>query len=282
MRSKLFVPGSRPELFAKALITEADAVSFDLEDAVPEQNKSDARTALLAFLRSEAAQQSTKVLIVRVNGIRSPHFHADLAAFAGLPIGLLNLPKVSSPQELRDAIGALERIEQRDAFVRPIPLLVNIESAGALRQAADIARVNDRVLGLQLGLADLYETAGIDRNDPSNVHAALFALRMAAAESGRFAYDSAYPNVADPDGFRREAQQARRLGFIGKSCIHPSQIAIANQVFEHADMAAAEARRIVAAADVAAAKGLGAFMLDGRMIDLPLIARARTVHADSA
>ncbi len=282
MRSKLFVPGSRAELFDKALASAADAISFDLEDAVPEHAKAAARAALAQFLYSDPARQSVKTLIVRVNDVRSPQFAADIDAFAGSAVALINLPKATCAEDVRDAARMLDAAERRHGRARPLPLLVNIESAAALRQAAAIADAHERVVGLQLGLVDLFEPLGIDRTDAANVHAAMFALRLAAGESGRFACDSAFPDVRDEAGFLREAQQAQRLGFIGKSCIHPSQIGIANRVFDRAGLDPAAARRIVTAADEAARDGRGAFLLDGRMVDLPLIARARAVLAEAA
>lgn len=281
MRSKLFVPGSRPELFAKALASAADAISFDLEDAVPERSKAPARTALAAFLRSEPARASSKTLIVRVNGIRSPHFAADVEAVAGSIVALINLPKVGGAQDVRDAARSLDDVERRHGRALPLPLLINIETPAALRQAAAIADAHERVVGLQLGLVDLFEPLGIDRTDPANTHAARFALRMAAGETGRFALDSAFPDVHDQAGLEREAHQAQRLGYLGKSCIHPAQIAIANRVFDRAGVDIAAARRIVAAADDAARAGRGAFLLDGRMVDLPLISRARMMLAQA-
>ena len=118
-----------------------------------------------------------------------------------------------------------------------------------------------------------------DRRSPANVHAAMFQMSMACAESGKFAYDSAYPDVADAEGFRREAEQARQLGYVGKSCVHPKQVALANEVFGAATLDVDTARRIVAAAHDAAQTGRGAFLLDGRMIDLPFVKRAQAVLA---
>ncbi len=165
--------------------------------------------------------------------------------------------------------------------MRPIGLLLNIETPRGLRQAAELAAAHPRVAGLQLGLGDLFAPNGIART-AANVHATLFALRMAAAEAGVFACDGAFPDVGDDEGFRTEASMARGLGFIGKSCIHPRQVGLANDVFGVSDAAVAEARRIVAAATVAAAQGRGAFLFEGRMIDLPFLRRAEALLAAAA
>jgi citrate lyase subunit beta/citryl-CoA lyase len=279
MRSKLFVPGARPELFAKALAGEADALSLDLEDAVAEDRKAEARTAVADFIAGDAVMQAAKLIIVRTNAADSPHFAPDLAAVVRPGVTLLNLPKVESPQALLAAVAAIEAAERANGVTHPIGLLVNIETPRALAHAAQIATAHPRVAGLQLGLGDLFEPHGIDRADPHNVHAAMFALRMAAAQAGVFAMDGAFAALDDDAGYREEAHMARRLGFIGKSCIHPRQVALANAAFAASEAELAQARRIVEAAQTAQAQSRGAFVVDGRMIDLPFLKRAQALLA---
>lgn len=274
MRSKLFVPAIRPELFAKAMASQADAVSFDLEDAVPLARKAEARARLAEFLREPPVVH--KLCIVRINALGSLEFEADLAALAGLPIDLINLPKVESADDVRTAA---EVVARGWASTRVPGLLLNIETPRGLRLAADIAAAHPSVVGLQLGLGDLFEAQGIDRRSHANVHAAMYALRMAAAEAGVFAYDSAWGDVEDEAGFRAEAALARGLGYLGKSCIHPRQVALANQAFQPSADELDAARRIVAAAAEASAQGLGAFLVDGRMIDAPYLRRAQAIVA---
>jgi citrate lyase subunit beta / citryl-CoA lyase len=277
MRSKLFVPASRPELFAKALAGDADAISFDLEDAVQESRKSEARGTLQAFLRQSSPRPGGKIVIVRVNGLTTPHFEADLAAVAGAVVDMINLPKPESADDVRAAAAALAACERVNHVERPIGILANIESPRGLRLAAEIAAAHPRVVGLQLGLGDLFEPSGIDRADAQAVHAMQLAVRLAAAEAGLWACDTVYGTVSDPEGYTREATAARRLGYLGKSCIHPSQVPLANAVFRPTDGEIAAARRVVAAARGAEVSGVGAFLVDGRMIDIPFIKRAEAI-----
>jgi citrate lyase subunit beta/citryl-CoA lyase len=277
MRSKLFVPGGRPELFAKALAGEADALSFDLEDAVAEERKAAARDAVAQFIAGDAVARAAKLIIVRTNAPDSPHFAADLAAVARPGVTLLNLPKIESPQAVLAAVAAIEQAEHANGVTQPIGLLLNIETPRALAAAARIAAAHPRVAGLQLGLGDLFEPHGIDRADPRNVHAAMFALRVAAAQAGVFAMDGAYALLDDDAGYREEAHMARRLGFVGKTCIHPRQVALANAAFAASEAELALARRIVETA--ARAPSRGAFVVDGRMIDLPFLKRAQALLA---
>ena len=279
MRSKLFVPGSRPELFEKALAGEADGLSFDLEDAVAESRKAEARQALRDFLLrvADPTVKRGKVLIVRVNPLDTPHFQADVAAVVRPGLDLLNLPKPESPAEVLAAVAALEQAERDNGVTRPVRLLLNIETPRGLRNAAALAGSHPRVAGLQMGLGDLFEPLGIARRDPDTVRQVMFAIRMAAGEAGVFAYDGAFADVRDSDGYSAEAGMARRLGFLGKSCIHPSQVALANAAFRPTDDEIAHALKVVEAAKSAESSGIGAWMVDGRMVDAPFLSRARAV-----
>ncbi len=279
MRSKLFVPGSRPELFAKALAGDADALSFDLEDAVATAGKARARAAVAEFVGSDAVRSAAKAVIVRVNAPGTLEFEDDLAAVAREGVALLNLPKIESADALQAAAVLIEHAESKNGVDRPIRLLVNIETPKALAKAASIAAAHPRVAGLQLGLGDLFGPYGIDRRDAANVHAAMFAVKMAAAQAGVFALDGAYPDLEDAPGFSAEAGMARRLGFAGKSCIHPRQVALANAAFAPSEQELASARRIVAAAEQSAAQGIGVCVVDGRMIDLPYLKQAQALLA---
>jgi len=276
MRSKLFVPGSRPELFPKALASQADSLSFDLEDAVPETGKAEARRLVGQALQSPEFAASKKILIVRVNSLGSPHFTADLAAVVGPRLDLLNLPKVESAAEVRTAAQALAALESARGLTRPIGILANIESPRGLRLAAEIAGADPRVAGLQIGYADLMEPLGIDRGNTSAVQQIQFVVRLAAGEAGLWACDAAYGAIKDLEGYRAEALAAKRMGYIGKSCIHPAQIAVANEIFRPTDEEISFARRVV---ETAEKTGAGAFTVDDRMIDAPFIRRARAVLA---
>ena len=277
MRSKLFVPASRPELFAKALSSAADAISFDLEDAVEEGQKGFARQALFDFFEINQTQ-NTKAIVVRINAIDTTHYAADLEVVVSSAVQIINLPMVESATAVRDLSARIGKLETDRRLTRPIGILVNIESPKGLRQAAELALADPRVVGLQIGFGDLFGPYGIVSGEPSATQVVRVLVKMAAAEAGIEAYDGAYVDIANPDGFTLDAQAAYRLGFTGKSCIHPSQVGLANAVFRPSEQQIQQALRVAQAAKENLARGVGAFVVDGQLVDGPLITRAeRTV-----
>jgi len=205
----------------------------------------------------------------------TPHFAADLQACCHGAVQVINVPKIESPQHVLDFVGQLQQLEHARSLPGAISLLANIETPRSLHDAAAIAASHERVCGLQLGLGDLFEPLGIRRYDAANVHAVMYELRMAAAAGGVYAYDSAYADAANVDGYRAEAQMARGLGFLGKTCIHPRQVAIANEVFCPTPQEVEWARKVADAAE--ANEQNGAFLLEGKMIDVPFVLRAQEV-----
>lgn len=281
MRSKLFVPATSANLFPKALASQADAISFDLEDSVAEDSKEAARATMREFLQSEEARSSAKTLIVRVNPMGTPNFEADVSAVIQTGLAILNIPKCESRQQVQDSMNWISKAEAANRSGKPVSVLANIETPKALRCAAEIGIADSRIVGLQMGYADLFEPHGIKRYDYLNVHAALFAMRMAAAEAGVFAYDGAFPDAQDEVGLQEECEMAKRLGYKGKTCIYPSQIKTVNQVFLPTPQELAFAMRVLAAARDPKNRNIGVFQMEGRMIDKPFIQSAQNM-ADTA
>ena len=279
MRSKLFVPGSRPELFAKAFAGAADAISIDLEDAVLESRKAEARDAVSKWLGESASTATNKIVIVRVNAMDTAHFEADIASVVRPGVHIINLPKPENADAVRAAASAVARAERDHGITTPVRLILNIETPRALREAFTLASADPRVMGLQVGLGDLFEPLGIARRDIAAVQQVLFAVRMAAGEAGIDAFDGAFADVKDTDGYLAEARMAHSLGFAGKSCIHPSQIELAHQVFRPTDAQIEHAMKVIAATKEATATGTGAFVVDGKMIDGPFVRRAESILA---
>ena len=212
-------------------------------------------------------------MVVRVNGMDTPHFEADVAAIAAAGVDMINLPKAEDPAQIVQLAGLIARAAPRQGT----RILVNIESPRGLRRAAELASAHESVAGLQIGFADLLDAHGIDRRDERALSFVRMSVVFAAAEANVPAYDSAFGAVKDVEGFRNECLSARALSFAGKSCIHPSQIAIANEAFMPTAEEIARARKLVDAAE--RHQGVGAFLVDGQMIDKPFLLRARDVLA---
>ncbi|WP_353246990.1 CoA ester lyase [Limnohabitans sp.] len=263
-RSFLFVPGHRPERFAKALASGADAVIIDLEDAVPLDAKDTARSALLSAWADFDADQRAR-LLVRVNPAGTPWHEADLAAVASLSgLGALMLPKAENPQQLEHAFTACG-----------VPVLPLIESAEGVGQMDAIARASG-VLRLGLGHIDLQADLRIICGPDE---AEIAPIRLAMVVASRRAHlpapvDGVTTATTDADVLARDAQRSRRFGFGAKLCIHPAQVAGVHQALAPTEAECDWARRVLAA-EVAA--GGGAFSVDGKMVDPPVLLLARQI-----
>ena len=281
IRSKLFVPGSRPDLFPKASSSAADALSFDLEDAVLPAYKASARAQIGDYL-SAAAVTKRKLIIVRVNSLTSKYFLDDVAMLAGTSVDVINLPKVESADDIHRAVEAIDRADADAGCTAVKGILANIETPKGLRLAYEIAAASPRIMGLQLGFTDFSVECGISNQNKAALNAVRLGIRFAAAEAGIPSYDGAFVDVNNLDVFRTDAQDARDLGFAGKSCIHPSQIAIANEVFGPTAEEIQGASAIITASETANQSGKGAFLFEGKMVDLPILRRAEAIVALAA
>jgi citrate lyase subunit beta/citryl-CoA lyase len=276
MRSKLFVPAIRPELFPKALCSAADAICFDLEDAVPAERKSEARENLNAFFNSLAGTHK-KRLLVRVNAVDSAEFDDELRMAVRTGIDAIALPKVETVGEIRQAELSMAAMEGTRGMQSQVGLLVTIESPRGLRRAAELATCSSRICGLQLGFADLLEPLGIASDNFAAQQQIRLMLRLAAGEAGVSCYEGAYPFVNDDAGFLLRLKDARALGFAGASCIHPGQIEAANREFSPTADEIRQAEVVVAAAEQASRDGKAVVVVGGKMIDRPFILRARAI-----
>ena len=263
-RSFLFVPGNRPERFAKALASGADAVTIDLEDAVPLDAKDTARTALRnAWKDFDAAERAR--LLVRVNPAGTPWHAADLAAVASLTgLGALMLPKAENAQQVEQAF--------RTSSMLVVPL---IESAEGVGQMDAIARAAG-TLRLGLGHIDLQADLGM-RCGPDE--AELAPIRLAMVVASRRAglpapVDGVTTATQDAEVLAADAQRSRRFGFGAKLCIHPAQVSGVHQALAPTEAECDWARRVLAA-EVAA--GGGAFSVDGKMVDPPVLLLAHQI-----
>jgi (3S)-malyl-CoA thioesterase len=271
-RSVLYIPGSKERALEKAQSLPADAIIFDLEDAVAIDEKPAAR-ALLAQVLTQA-DFGARARIVRVNGLDSAWGHDDLAAFAkaiaaGAKVDAILIPKVSSPADL-DAVAAL---------IPDVPLWAMMETALGMLNAAAIA-AHPRLQGMVMGTNDLAKELGSRfRPDRLPMQAGLGLCLLAARAHGLIIVDGVYNAFKDDAGLLVECEQGRDMGFDGKTLIHPAQLEIANAAFAPSEAEIDLARRQIAAFDAAMAAGQGVAVVDGKIVENLHIVTARQTLA---
>ena len=269
LRSLLFVPGARPDRFAGALSSGADGVIFDLEDSVDRSRKAEARAAVTAFLSQPPP--TSAALFVRVNSVDSPWHGDDLDSFGRLQsIQGIVLPKAEMPAQVAAVAQGL-------AAGRVIPL---IETARGVLNAPAIAAAEGSIPAVLFGAEDLTAQIGIPRTiDGDELVFARSQVVLAATSVGADAIDAVFIDITALDDLRRDALRARALGFRGKMAIHPGQIPVIHEVFSPSPSERAHAQRIVDAFDRAQAQGEAVIRLDDRMVDMPVVVRAKRLLA---
>lgn len=275
VRSLLFVPGNRPDRIEKAWDSGADAVILDLEDSVPEPEKPGSRAKVQAALAKAPA--NGPMVLLRINPLATLHWRMDLDELLGQSIRGIVVPKCHSSDEIRELEWVLQTQEsEHGTAVGSIALFLLIETARGLIEASKLAQVSERVAALVLGAEDFCLDMGIPRTDEGTELAyARSHVALCARAYQCLAIDTIYANLSDSEGLIRDSEVAKRAGFSGKLAIHPRQLQIINSVFAATDQELSEARRIVEAFHDAEARGQGAIQLDGRMIDRPIVERAR-------
>jgi citrate lyase beta subunit len=265
-RSVLFAPGNNRRKLEKALECGADAVVADLEDAVPPDEKAAARRLTADVL---AGARTPSIVAVRVNGTDTAFWEDDLRALADVELGALVLPKATP-----EAVARLGRPGPR--------VLAIIETAHGLRHAYEVASA-PRVVALALGAVDLGVELRLEpRADGQEVLLARSLLVLDSAAAGvRAPFDLVHLAFQDIESLEAECHLARSLGFRGKLCIHPAQVEVVNRVFAPTEAELERARRVVQAYDRGVAGGAGVVRLDGEMVDLPVVERARQVLAEA-
>ena len=265
----MFVPAVRPDRFAKAVATGADAVCIDLEDGVSVEQKDQARDNALALLAERPACRAEVML--RINEPGSDLGERDLAALvgAGLSPDSLMVPKVSGPETLT----SLER--RLGPALAGLPLIVQIETARGLAAAETIATASPNVAVLFFGAVDLSAELGCAIEWDALLYARSRVV-AAAALVGVDAMDTPFMDVSDPDQLDEEAAAVRRLGFTGKAAIHPTQVPVIQGAFSPDAAAVAWARRMVEAYE---ANLGGVLLVDGKLIERPVIASAQRILA---
>ncbi len=269
LRSLLYVPAHAERFVARAHERGADAIILDLEDSVPQDAKISARDNLAASVRQVG--QAGAAVFVRINAPAELRFDDAAAACRAGVTGLM-IPKLSAPEELDQLATLLTSIERE-----PTPFIGLVEDPGAVLDARSLG-AHPRVMGLALGGED-YATAMGAEPTPEVLRLPKQLLHMAAKACGKqsFGLLRSVADYTDLDGIRSAAAEAKAFGFDGATCVHPSAVPLLNAGFSPTETELDWAQRLATAAKAAKSEGRGAFALDGKMVDAPVIARARTI-----
>ena len=269
LRSVLFVPGTRPDRFAKAFSSGADAVVLDLEDAVEPRRKAEAREMVGKFVASLGPETKSSVFI-RINAPVSPWIDDDVDWLRGLHgfVDAVVLPKV-------EIAAVIEGVADATPDRRVIPL---IETARGVLNVSEIISAEAEIPAVLFGAEDLTAELGIPRTlQGDELIYARSALVLAAATIDAEPIDAVWVDFANPDALRQDATRAKALGFRGKMAIHPDQVSVINEVFSPTAGEIATARQLVEADDHAREAGEGVFRFGDTMVDAPVIKRAKRV-----
>lgn len=274
MKSLLFIPANTPSMLQNADIFEADAVIFDLEDAIHPFEKDAARDLLHHFFNR--FKTHTMTVIIRINDGDTPFYAEDLKALMTWPIAMIMLPKASYESILK-IDDELSKLEKKHKKLQQILLISIIEKAKSIFEIDKIAS-HPRVHGLLLGGEDLATDLDVERTKEGiEILMARQHVIYAAKAFGKEAIDTPWTHINDRDGLLNDIAYAKMLGMTGKACIHPIQIDDVNQMFCPTEKQIAYAKRVIEAEEFALREGRGVFSVDGKMVDKPIIDRAKNL-----
>lgn len=272
-RSVLYMPAANERALEKAKSLPADAIIFDLEDAVAPDAKDAARTS--AVLAAQSGEYGHRELTIRCNGLDTPWGSADIDAAAQSGAAAVVIPKISSVDQLNEIDARLEAAGAPNSM----SIWAMVETPRAIFDVRDIA-AHARVTVLVMGTNDLVKELRAEAaSQRSALVPHLAQAVLGAREAGKIILDGVYNDVRDPDGFTQEAIQGRQLGFDGKTLIHPSQVDLANEVWAPSQSDIEYSQRVIEAFDDAVSHGKGVITVDGRMIENLHVDNARRVLA---
>ena len=299
-RCQLFGPGSRVALFQKMAVSDADVINLDLEDSVAPSDKDAARANIIAATHD--VDWGNKYLSVRINGLDTPFWYrdvVDLLEQSSDRLDQIMIPKVGCAADVYAVDALVTAIEAAKGRKRRISFEVIIESAAGIAHVDEIAASSPRLQAMSLGAADFAASMGMAttgiggtqenyymlhdgaRHWSDPWHWAQSAIVAACRTHGVLPVDGPFGDFSDDDGYRAQARRSATLGMVGKWAIHPKQIALANEVFTPSAEAVAEAREILAAMEVAKARGEGATVYKGRLVDIASIKQAEVIVRQS-
>jgi citrate lyase subunit beta/citryl-CoA lyase len=274
-RTMMYVPGNNAGMIKDAHIYGADSIMFDLEDSVALKEKDSAR--FLVYNALKTVDYEGVETVVRINGLETPFGKEDLEAIVRAQPNVIRLPKTETAQDVIDVETAVAGIEAKmGILVGTTKLMAAVETALGVLNAVEIAKASDRLIGIALGAEDFVTDMKTTRS-PEGIEllAARSQVLLAARAAGIYALDTVYSDVNNEEGFANEVKLIKQLGFDGKSVINPRQIQPVHEIYAPSEKEIKKSLRVIAASEEAARKGSGVVSLDGKMVDKPIIERAR-------
>lgn len=274
LRSSLFVPAIRERFIEKAPQAGADLLVLDLEDSVATAEKPKGREMARAAVSS--MPRTGYVMCVRVNSLQSGLVEDDLSAVVCSELDAISLPKADRPEIIETVDRYLTLLEKtRGVPEGQIGIIPWIETALGIVNAYQICAASPRLVGAAVGGEDLTADMDMERTKGGKeIEYARYTVATAATAAGILPLDTVFADFRDPDTFKEDCLFSHSIGFKGRFCIHPSQVEIANQVYQPSEKEIEQARKVVAAYEEGTSQGLGAVSLDGVMVDKPVYDRA--------
>lgn len=264
-KSLIYVPGSDPKKIRNALIFDTDVIIFDLEDSVSIKDKEDARILVKHAISS---LPFNKRIYIRINGLETPFFESDIQELISLNFEGFRIPKISTNQELKEIISIISKYEQQ-AYSPKKKLILTIENIQGIVQINSLENIENRIVAISPGFVDICNNIGCDLSDTTIKDYIRFQILFAARNMGVSAIDGIYPDIKDIEGLKIDCEKAKKIGFDGKSAIHPDQLEIINQTFNLTQKEINEAVNIIKMYESLGRPGV--FSYKGKMIDKPLI-----------
>ena len=275
-RSMLFLPGANAAMLSTSFVYKPDSIMFDLEDAVSIKEKDSARLLVAQTLKLPVYKEHGIETVVRINALNTPFGLKDLEAVVRAGVDVVRLPMTNSAEDIHEIEAHVERIEKEcGREVGSTKLMAAIESAQAVVNAVSIAKSSPRLIGIALAAFDYLVDMQTERGDGTELFYARCAVLHAARVAGIDAFDVVYSNVNDDEGFLKEVNLIKKLGYNGKSLINPRQIELLHNAYAPTASEVENAKKVVEAAEEGERRALGVVSLNGKMIDAPIIARAQ-------
>lgn len=278
-RTMLFLPGNSPNMLMNGGLLGADSIIFDLEDAVSPDQKDAARILVKSALG--ALEFGRCEIIIRINGLDTPYWESDLEEMVPLKPAVIMPTKVSDGEYIRKLDDKIAEIEDKNRLpVGKIKLMPLLETAMGIEHAYEIAKASPRMEALYLGAEDLTADLRCQRTkEGAEILYARGRLVCAARAAGIEAYDTPFTDVDDIEGLKKDAQLAKALGYTGKAVINPRHVETVNYIFSPNEKEVRYAKEVFEAIREAKRQGKGAISLRGKMIDAPIVQRARLILA---